>query len=98
VDLVGGVVARRRSGPTEVSGDTLVLYTDGVIEAMGPGDQQFGGERTVRCLAALADRSCEEIVREVRAELARFAGSDDQYDDITMLVLRLCPTGAAAGG
>lgn len=72
-------------------GDALVLYTDGVTEALNEQDAFYGDDR-LRVLAGhLAGSSPGKIVSELRKDLAIFTGSAPQSDDITLLVVRLCP-------
>ena len=76
-------------------GEALVLYTDGVTEAFDAGDRLYGEDRLDHCLGALpATASAAEIVRAVVADVAAFAGTREQSDDITMLVLRRAPAGS----
>ncbi|PKN07206.1 MAG: serine/threonine protein phosphatase [Deltaproteobacteria bacterium HGW-Deltaproteobacteria-8] len=81
-------------------GDALVLYTDGVTEAMNPAQELYGEERLANRLASLMDQdvrtTCEVLAQDVHA----FASGAEQSDDITMLVLRYNgsgPEGAEAG-
>jgi serine phosphatase RsbU (regulator of sigma subunit)/pSer/pThr/pTyr-binding forkhead associated (FHA) protein len=65
-------------------GDIVVLYTDGVIEAMGPEGQPFGIDGLEQSLAAAppgVDSVGEAILNAVR----RHVSGQDQYDDITLL-------------
>ncbi|MBS1369085.1 MAG: SpoIIE family protein phosphatase [Lentisphaeria bacterium] len=66
-------------------GDRLFLYTDGVTEAAGAGDELYGTERLQKHLDAHADLALEPLVESVFRELAAF--SAEQTDDITMLGL-----------
>ncbi len=78
------------------SGQSLLLYTDGVTEAMNPR-KEFYSESQL--LAALRHRTWDNpriVVDTVRASIARFVQDSPQADDITMLALRYC--GGAAGG
>jgi phosphoserine phosphatase RsbU/P len=68
-------------------GDTLLLYTDGVTEAMN-GDKRFYEERRlVRVTEDHGQAPPEELVGEVLRSVRQFAGSEPQSDDITMLAL-----------
>jgi len=68
-------------------GDTLLLYTDGVTEAMN-GDKLFYEERRlVRVTEEHGQTPPEELVGEVLRSVRAFAGSEPQSDDITMLAL-----------
>ncbi len=68
-------------------GDTLLLYTDGVTEAMN-GDKLFYEERRlVRVTEDHGQAPPEELIQEVLRSVRAFAGSEPQSDDITMLAL-----------
>ena len=69
-------------------GDTLVMFTDGVTEAMNPAFEELGEERLDRILSGLADKSSQEIVEAVKTGIADFVDGAEQSDDITMLVLK----------
>jgi sigma-B regulation protein RsbU (phosphoserine phosphatase) len=69
-------------------GDTLVLYSDGVTEAVDPSDQDFGEQRLADLVASLHDRPAKEIVEAVHAEVARFTQGAPPADDITVVVAR----------
>jgi sigma-B regulation protein RsbU (phosphoserine phosphatase) len=69
-------------------GDTLVMYTDGVPEAMKPTREVFGMKRFGNTLSGLIGKSSQEVVETVKAEVANFIGDDEQSDDITLLVVK----------
>ena len=69
-------------------GDTLVMFTDGVTEAMDSSLRIFGKDRLDGILSTTTDKSSQEIVEAVKAGIADFVGSAEQSDDITMLVLK----------
>jgi serine phosphatase RsbU (regulator of sigma subunit)/PAS domain-containing protein len=66
------------------SGDVLVLYTDGVLDARGP-DSRFGEERLEATLAGVA--SAEQAVERIQQALLDFGGPD-QDDDIAALAIQ----------
>jgi sigma-B regulation protein RsbU (phosphoserine phosphatase) len=68
-------------------GDTLLLYTDGVTEAMDTAKGFYGEERLIRLAAEGSLKPPEELVREVLGSVRAFAGSEPQSDDITLLAL-----------
>jgi sigma-B regulation protein RsbU (phosphoserine phosphatase) len=78
---------RRRSVKIEF-GETLVLYTDGLTEAMNETGDFFGDDllqRAIRsCLHSPAEVMCGEILRAV----AEFEGDAPRADDLTLLILR----------
>jgi hypothetical protein len=72
------------------AGDTLFLYSDGVVEARREGsDDMFGFERLEESLARHAGRGPEGLRDGVLADVARFTANAPREDDQTILVLRL---------
>jgi len=69
-------------------GEGLFLYTDGVTEAQNTEKQFYSEDTLIEKLAGRAGESCEQIVKEVKSDLAEFAGLQPQYDDIAMLMVR----------
>ena len=69
-------------------GDTLVMYTDGVTEAMNRNDKAFGNKRLEFLLGGLSGLSCQQIVETVKTGVSCFVDGAEQSDDMTMLVLR----------
>jgi hypothetical protein len=72
------------------SGEYLVLFSDGLIEARRDGsDELFGFERFERSLAAHAGGGVGQLRDGVLADLKKFTGDALREDDMTLLVLRL---------
>ena len=69
-------------------GDVLVLYSDGVTEAVDPLDQDFGEERLSSLVGNLRNRPAAEIVEAVHKAVFDFAQGAPQFDDITVVVAR----------
>ncbi|NLL84037.1 MAG: SpoIIE family protein phosphatase [Lentisphaerae bacterium] len=68
---------------------TLVLYTDGVTEAMNIDGNLYGEERLATTLTNSAPLSdCRAAINQILRDIRRFAGDAEQSDDITMLLLR----------
>ena len=70
------------------SGDGLVLYTDGVVEARNAGEEEFHVLRLESYLAACRGVPAAELVRGLIERVEEFAGDVAQYDDVTVLALR----------
>jgi sigma-B regulation protein RsbU (phosphoserine phosphatase) len=66
---------------------TLFLYTDGVTEAMSPGNEIFGLERLQELLKRKHDFKLDRICSDIEISLSEFQ-EDQQSDDITMLALK----------
>ncbi|MEM7166683.1 MAG: SpoIIE family protein phosphatase [Planctomycetota bacterium] len=73
-------------------GDFLVLYTDGVIEAMDPDGNEYTPERFMAIFEEHSAQPAREIVREVLADVNRHTKGGEASDDITLLVLKREPT------
>ena len=69
-------------------GDLLLLYTDGVTEAMDAGGRAFGVERLREIVAAHPDAGAEGIVSSVVDAVQSFTGGAPQSDDIALFVVR----------
>ena len=68
-------------------GQRLFVYTDGVAEATNEKNELFGLERIEESLNRYDGDSPEGLIRYMKAEVDAFAGSMEQFDDITMLSL-----------
>jgi sigma-B regulation protein RsbU (phosphoserine phosphatase) len=71
------------------SGDTLLLFTDGVTEAMNTAREEFGEERLISLLKSHADKSASTIINTIVEETTRFQPAGEQHDDITLVCLKL---------
>jgi phosphoserine phosphatase RsbU/P len=70
------------------SGDALIFYTDGVIEAFDEKGQEFGNDRWLDAIRALPDWGAAESLQFLMKRVDDFVGSTRQSDDITCLVIR----------
>lgn len=69
-------------------GDCLLLYTDGVNEAMDARGDEFGEERIKTVLAALAPQGARAVVSGLIEEVEQFLGGKRSHDDITLIALQ----------
>ncbi len=69
-------------------GDTLLLYSDGLTEAVDPAGEEYGLERLIASLRANPGRSPAETVSGCLAGLDAFRRKQDRNDDLTILALR----------
>ena len=91
VGIDSGNVFDRLTGDFAVPlerGDCLVLYTDGVTEALNSDGDEFGLERTIQAVRASADNGANAIVTRVIDDVRSFVGSQPQNDDITLIAIR----------
>lgn len=70
------------------SGDVLVLYTDGVTEAMDKRGNLYGEARLYQCLRQHLEKSAQEIQDLVRHDVHSFMKDAPQADDVTMMVMK----------
>jgi phosphoserine phosphatase RsbU/P len=70
------------------NGDLLLLYTDGIIEAEGPGGELFGTRRLQTILTRERRKPACEIITAVLTAVRAFSGANSFKDDISMLVLK----------
>lgn len=73
---------------TITSGDSILLYTDGVTEAMDVDGNLFSEQRFVECVSSQQGRSTENVVNAVVEAVKQFEGVADQADDITVLAFK----------
>ena len=73
---------------TILPGDVLVMYTDGITEAMNQENEQFTEERFEVILNKSTHLSAKEIIRQIQKELEIHTQATPQSDDITLLVLK----------
>lgn len=72
-------------------GDTLLLYTDGVTDAVNPEGERFERERLLEILEEFTRQNlpAAAIVEKVRNRVASFSAGHPQFDDLTLLALRV---------
>ncbi len=69
-------------------GDLLILYTDGITEAMNANRELFSEDRLVDLLKSAPIDSAEDVTRETTRAVKLFEGDTDQTDDITVLAFQ----------
>ena len=68
-----------------LAGDVVILYTDGVTEALNEEDELFGEERLLESFGERSGRTAQDVVDELVAAVQAFAGDAPQADDIGIL-------------
>ncbi len=68
--------------------DCLVLYTDGVTEALNSAGDEFGLDRMIQSVRASASDGAQTIVKRIIEDVRNFIGSLPQNDDITLIAIR----------
>ena len=68
-------------------GDTLLLYSDGITESFGDGEEEFGEERLIEALRRHRDLSPQALLDSIVDDVQRFS-PHEQHDDITLIVAK----------
>ncbi|OEC87679.1 MULTISPECIES: SpoIIE family protein phosphatase [Methanobacterium] len=71
------------------SGDLIVFYTDGVTEAINDKEEFFGKKRLYKLIKSHSDLNAEGIVNKIKEEVISFSQSQSQFDDITLMVIKV---------
>jgi serine phosphatase RsbU (regulator of sigma subunit) len=69
-------------------GDLLVIFTDGLVEAVNLAGEEYGEARLLEMLDTVPGESASETQRFVMQSVDAFVGATRQHDDITCLILR----------
>jgi len=91
VGIDSGSVFDRITGDFPLSlerDDCLLLYTDGVTEALDAEGNEFGVERTMQSVRGSASSGAQAIVGRLIDDLRNFVGARPQNDDITLIAIR----------
>jgi serine phosphatase RsbU (regulator of sigma subunit)/anti-sigma regulatory factor (Ser/Thr protein kinase)/transposase-like protein len=68
--------------------DMLIIYTDGITEAMNKVGEQFGNDRLIQFIKMNSDLPPDDFTGKLDSELSRFTGGAPQGDDITLVVIK----------
>jgi sigma-B regulation protein RsbU (phosphoserine phosphatase) len=68
-------------------GDIVVFISDGISDAENAENEMYGEERLSSLLSTVPHHSPAEIADAILADVARFQGSQDRFDDETIIVL-----------
>ena len=69
--------------------DLLVLYTDGITEAMNTVNQEFGRERLETLIQQREDLPVKEVIQKIRLSLEEFSEGKPLADDTTIVICRI---------
>ena len=70
-------------------GDVIVLYTDGITEAINDKEEMYDVPKLIETIRKNGDFSSQEIVDEIIRSVFAFTGSQPQFDDITLMVVKV---------
>ncbi len=69
--------------------DVIVLFTDGISEAMNEMGEEFSDNTLENLALSVADKSADEILKIIQNEVQRFVNTAPQSDDITLVVIKV---------
>ncbi len=70
-------------------GDILILFTDGVTEAINQQNEEFGVDRLGSLVREHQNYSAAEILDKISKEIETFVSEEPQFDDITLMVIKI---------
>jgi sigma-B regulation protein RsbU (phosphoserine phosphatase) len=71
------------------TGDVIVLYTDGITEAVNDREEMYDVPRLMEIIRKSGDSSSQEIADEIIRSVFVFTGTQPQFDDITLMVVKV---------
>ena len=70
-------------------GDAIVFVSDGILDAENEQEEMYGEERLSSLLCAHREQPAKDIADAILADVTRFQGGHDRFDDETIIVLRV---------
>jgi sigma-B regulation protein RsbU (phosphoserine phosphatase) len=71
------------------SGDWLVIFTDGVVEALNPQGAEYEESRLLHVLQNGTSATPDELLRRLMTDLDAFVAATPQHDDITCMLIKV---------
>lgn len=87
-DMVSNIAEYEAEHVQLTSGDVVIYYTDGVTETENVDDEYYEEDRLVKDSKACKDSDAEGILKYLHDAVMGFQGEADQFDDLTLLILR----------
>jgi hypothetical protein len=81
-------VAYQSGSVTLQAGDWLVIFTDGLVEAVNDRDEEYGEQRLLSVLQAGASTSPPKLLSRIMVDLDFFVSNAPQHDDVTCMLVR----------
>jgi len=73
---------------TLAPGDWLIIFTDGLVEAVNARDEEYGEARLLTALEAGKSLEPNDLLKRLMSELDIFVGNTPQHDDVTCMLLK----------
>ena len=87
-DMVSSIAEYEAEHVQLVSGDVVVYYTDGVTETENVDDEYYEEDRLIEDSKACKGSDAEGILKYLHDAVMEFQGEADQFDDLTLFILR----------
>ena len=71
------------------AGDILISFTDGISEALNEQEEEWEEDRFIAAATACRDQTAKQMIDHIFSEADAFTGTAKQYDDMTLLVMKL---------
>lgn len=71
--------------------DLIILYTDGINEAMDEYNHEFGDQKLIDLIKSNNQLSAGEVINMTKQQIFKHVGKADRHDDMTMVVLKISP-------
>lgn len=69
-------------------GSTLIVFTDGITEAMNEQEEEYGEERLYNLIESKSDLPSKQLAEEIMRDVRNFSSAIPQSDDITMTIIK----------
>jgi len=70
-------------------GDTLILFTDGLNEALNNEHNFYGMQRLEHIISNTGTKNAHDLLLEIKKDILDFVGSSEQHDDLTLVIMKL---------
>jgi len=71
------------------SGDTVVLYTDGIVEAMNAAGEMYGFDQFIKIIDENCNLDADAFLRKLMSDVTHFVGDAEQHDDLTIVIVKV---------
>ncbi len=68
--------------------DVLVIYSDGISEAMNESEEEYGEERLRKLISNHIEESPDKIIENILSDVSKFVGKASQWDDMTLMIIK----------
>ncbi len=68
--------------------DVIVIYSDGISEAMNESEEEYGEERLTELISNHIEESPDKIIENILSDVEMFVGKASQWDDMTLMIIK----------